>query len=43
MKERWEEELKKIKREKQIAERNHKAMVNKPNRKEREEIDALKA
>ena len=43
IKEKWEEELKKIKREKKIAERNHKAMINKPNRKEREEIEALKA
>ena len=43
IKEKWDEELKKIKREKKIAERNHKAMINKPNRKEREEIEALKA
>ena len=37
-----EEEFRKIKREKQIAQRNQKAMENKPNRKEREEIENLK-
>lgn len=37
-----ENELKKIKREKQIALRNRKAMENKPNRREREEIEKLK-
>jgi centromere protein J len=37
-----EEELKKMKKEKKIAERNQKAVMNMPNRKEREEIDALK-
>lgn len=37
-----EEELKKMKKEKKVAERNQKAVMNMPNRKEREEIDALK-
>ena len=38
-----EEEAKKVKRDKKIAERNQKAMSNMPNRKERDEIDNLKA
>ena len=37
-----EEEFKKIKRDRQIALRNAKAMENKPNRREREEIENLK-
>jgi len=43
LKAKWEEEMKKVKREKKIAERNHKAIASMPNRKEREEIDALNA
>lgn len=38
-----EEEVKKMKRDKKIAERNQKATANMPNRKEREEIENLKA
>ncbi len=34
-------ELKKIKREKQVALRNIRAMSNKPNKNERKEIDKL--
>ena len=41
--ERWQKELRKIKKEKKIAEKHRKAMANKPNRNEREEIEALKA
>lgn len=37
-----QEELKKIQKEKKIADRQNKALVNAPNRKEREEIDNLK-
>lgn len=42
IREMWDEEQKKLKKEKQIAQRNQKAIANMPNRKEREEIDALK-
>lgn len=37
-----EQELKKVQNQKKIAERNQKAVMNMPNRKEREEIEALK-
>lgn len=42
LKEKRDEEMKKIKKERKISERNHKALINKPNRKEREEIETLK-
>eukprot|EP01017_Pseudomicrothorax_dubius_P010559 TRINITY_DN13787_c0_g2_i1.p1 TRINITY_DN13787_c0_g2~~TRINITY_DN13787_c0_g2_i1.p1 ORF type:complete len:1237 (-),score=401.48 TRINITY_DN13787_c0_g2_i1:135-3845(-) len=42
--EEWkEEEMRKVRKEKKIAERQSKAIANMPNRKEREEINALKA